>query len=75
MPAYKKPSFHTIALAVDGDEIAIERILAHYDSYINKVCLRPTYDTDGNMSIAVDPELKGRIREAVIRMILRFEIQ
>lgn len=72
---YKHPSFHQISSAVDGDEQAIEKILAFYDPYISKCCLRPLYDEYGNVYIVVDMELKGRIREALIKMMLNFDIE
>ena len=51
-----------------------EKILAFYDPYISKCCLRPLYDEYGNVYIVVDMELKGLIREALIKMILGFDI-
>ncbi|HBF6238203.1 TPA: helix-turn-helix domain-containing protein [Clostridioides difficile] len=33
---FKKPSFYLISSATDGDEKAIEKILAIYDPYISK---------------------------------------
>ena len=69
-----RPSFYLISSAVDGNEQSIERILAFYDPYISKCCLRPLYDEYGNVYIVVDMELKGRIREAIIKMILDFDI-
>lgn len=71
---FKKPSYYLISSAVDGDEKKIEKILAFYDQYISKCCLRPFYDEYGNVYIVVDMELKGRIREALIKMILDFDI-
>ena len=71
---FKKPSFYLISSATDGDENAIEKILALYDPYISKCCLRSLYDEYGNVYIAVDMELKGRIREALIKMMLDFDI-
>ena len=50
----KCPLFSTISLAADGDEVAIEKILNHYDAYM---------------------ELKGRIRAALIKAILGFEVR
>ena len=44
------------------------------DRYISKCCLRPLYDEYGNVYIAVDMELKGRIREALIEMMLGFTV-
>ena len=58
----KCPLFSTISLAADGDEVAIEKILNHYDEH-------------GNMYIVVDMELKGRIRAALIKAILGFEVR
>lgn len=71
---FKKPSFYLISSATDGDAKAIEKILVFYDPYISKCCLRPFYDEYGNVYIAVDMELKGRIREALIKMMLDFDI-
>ena len=71
---YNKPSYSLISSAVDGDEKAIEKILSFYDPYLCKCCLRPLYDEYGNVHIAVDIELKGLLREALIKMILTFDI-
>ena len=49
---FKKPSFYLISSATDGDEKAIEKILALYDPYISKCCLRSLYDEYGNVYIA-----------------------
>lgn len=70
----KHPSYYLISTAMDGNENSIERLLAFYDPYITKCCLRPLYDEYGNVYIVVDMELKGLIREALIKMILDFEI-
>ena len=72
---YKHPSYYQISSAMDGNENAIENILAFYDPYISKCCLRPLYDEYVNVYILVDMELKGRIREALIKMILDFDIK
>lgn len=69
------PPYVLIASAVDGNERAIEKLLRFYDPYISKCCLRPLYDEYGNVYIAVDMELKGRIREALMKMIYEFEIE
>ena len=68
------PSFFLIWSAVDGNENAIEKRLLFYEAYISKCCLRPFYDEYGNVYIVVDMELKGRIREALLKMICEFEI-
>ena len=63
---FKKPSYYLISSAMDGNEKAIEKLLAFYDPYISKCCLRSLYDEYGNVYIVVDMELKGRIREALM---------
>lgn len=70
----KHPSYYLISSAVDGNENSIEKLLCFYDPYISKCCLRPLYDEYGNVYIVVDMELKGRIREALMKMISKFEI-
>ena len=49
---FKKPSYYLLSQAMDGDEKAIEKILAFYDPYISKCCLRPLYDEYGNVYIS-----------------------
>ena len=71
---FKKPSYYLISSAMDGNENSIEKLLTFYDPYISKCCMRPFYDEYGNVYIVVDMELKGRIREALIKMILSFDI-
>ena len=72
---FKKPSYYLISSAMDGKKTAREKLLAFYDPYISKCCLRSLYDEYGNVYIVVDMELKGRIREALIKMILGFDIE
>jgi len=73
--ATKCPTFTTISLASDGDLDAIESILQHYEAYISKASLRPFYDEHGQMYLAVDSELKGLIRTALVTKIMKFEIE
>ena len=70
----KCPPYRLIASVADGDEKAIEKMLQFYDAYLSKCCLRPLYDEYGNLYIAVDMELKGRIREAMIKKMRAFEV-
>lgn len=71
----KCPSYHLIASAVDGNEKDMYKVLQFYDAYISKACLRPFYDEYGNVYVAVDMELKGRIREALLQMMIAFELE
>ena len=69
---FKKPSYYLISSAMDGNEKAIEKLLAFYDPYISKCCLRSLYDEYGNVYIVVDMELKGRIREQIDLLVIQF---
>ena len=64
-----------IASAVDSNEKAIEKLLQFYDPYISKASMRPLFDSYGNVYFAIDMELKGLIREAIMLMIPNFEVE
>lgn len=66
--------FKLIVSANNGSEVDITKVLDLYDGYISKLSLRPMYDEYGNVYMVIDSELKGRIQEAVIKMVLNFEI-
>ncbi len=51
----KCPPYAIIAAATAGNEMAIGKVLNHYDAYISKASLRPLYDEYGNIYLAVDP--------------------
>ena len=40
----KCPQYAVIAAATDGNEMAIHKVLNHYDAYISKASLRPLFD-------------------------------
>lgn len=75
MPKELTPTFTVISKACDGDETAISKILEFYDPFINQCCMRPFYDDNNNLRLAVDLEMKGFIKEAIIRKILNFDIK
>lgn len=71
----KCPPYHLISSAVDSNEKAIEKLLQFYDPYISKASMRPLFDSYGNVYFAIDMELKGLIREAIMLMIPNFEVE
>ena len=71
----KCPAYRTISAACDGSEKSMDKLLKFYDAYISKASLRPLYDAYGNVYIAVDMELKGRIREAIMQMVKNFNME
>lgn len=71
----KCPPYRLISLAANGDEKAIQKIMDFYDNYISICCMRKLYDEYGNMRKAVDLELKGLVRNAMIQKIKDFEVE
>lgn len=54
---------------------AIQKIMDFYDNYISACCMRKLYDEYGNVRKAVDLELKGLVRNAMIQKINAFEVE
>ena len=71
---FKKPSYYLLSQAMDGTKKRLKRYWHFMTLTYQKCCLRPLYDEYGNVYIVVDMELKGLIREALIKMILDFDI-
>ena len=67
--------YPVILAATKGDPEAMKIVVQHYASYIAYLSTRKVRDEYGNVYIVVDMELKGRIREALIKMILGFDIE
>ena len=75
----KQPTFHgrvllplsVFADARAGDPLAMERILRYYEGYINKLCTRTLYDSNGFPYVCVDGYMKHRLQNKLIRAILK----
>ena len=59
-----------IDAACAGDVDAIDRILRHYDGYINKLCVRKYIDGSGNVHYDVDEYMKRRLQIKLIHSIV-----
>ena len=72
-PSYKgfaPLSDAVIHAACAGDVDAIDRILRHYDGYINKLCVRKYIDGSGNVHYDVDEYMKRRLQIKLIHSIV-----
>ena len=63
-----KKQFIALLLLADEQENMI-------DHYLEKGTMRPLFDSYGNVYFAIDMELKGLIREAIMLMIPNFEVE
>ena len=63
------PDF-VIDAACAGNAEAVERVLQHYDGYINKLCTRTLYDGSGQPHICIDEYMKRRLQIKLIHSIV-----
>ena len=75
----KQPTFYgkellplsVIEAARAGDPLAAERILRHYDGYINRLCSRTIYDKDGMPCTRVDEYMKHLLQVKLVEAIVK----
>ena len=67
-------AFQIIKKASEGDVEAIQKVLEHYNGYIQKLSSRIVYDEYGDIHYWVDDEVRKRLEIRLITTILRFHI-
>ena len=65
--------FHIIKAASEGDVMAINAVLKHYEGYIITLFTRKMYDESGRLHFCVDETLRRRLETKLITKILAFE--
>ena len=65
--------FHIIKAASEGDVLAINTVLKHYEGYIITLSTRKMYDEGGRLHYCVDETLRRRLETKLITKILAFE--
>lgn len=66
--------YHIIERATEGDLLALEVVLKHYEQYIKKLSTRIACDDQGNRYYYVDQTLRGILQNKLIQKTLDFEI-
>ena len=66
--------FPVIAAATDGDVIAIQAVLKHFEGYIAALATRRLYDEHGVPCLCVDEEKRKMLEIKLITKILDFEL-
>ena len=69
-----KLTYKLIKRAVSGDVIAINRIVAIYEPYINTLASKSLYDAEGNEYIMINVDLKDHLTSKLINLIHRYKI-
>lgn len=72
--AFDLPSFQMIKAASNGDIVAINEVLKHYEGYIATLSVRKFYDENGQAHYCVDETLRRRLETKLITKILNFKI-
>lgn len=63
-------SYAVIVAAKHGDAVAMQKILQHYDGFINRYSRKEFYDEFGNCYTAIDQDIKGRIQAKLMYQII-----
>lgn len=63
-----------IFAAIHGEKKAMQKVLQHYEWYINQLSSRKLYDCYGNIYIYHDPILKTELQNKLIVGILKLRI-
>lgn len=66
--------FSIIKAATEGDISAINRVVNHYQQYINALSIRRLYDEGGNEHFYVDEEMRQVLEIKLISKILNFRL-
>jgi hypothetical protein len=66
--------FPIIVLAVQGDVMAMNQILKHFEHYMIKLSQKTLFDEFGNPYIHVEPEIKRTLETKLIMAVLNFEL-
>ncbi len=67
--------YEIIKGAVAGEKWATERILKHYDSYMDELATVKEKQPDGSMRIYVDEDLKQKIALKLLEEIPNFPLE
>lgn len=66
--------FLVIVSASQGDVLALDIVLSHYEPYIARLSMRTTYDEYGNPHTSVDEDMRTRLEAKLIAKALEFKV-
>ena len=66
--------FCFIKSATEGDILAINKVLNHYEGYITSLSVRKMKDKFGNVHYCVDETLRQRLQTKLLMTILNFKL-
>ena len=66
--------YPVIVLASQGDILAMNIVLSHYEPYIARLSMRTVYDDYGNPHTRVDDDMRRRLETKLIEKVLDFKV-
>lgn len=66
--------YPVIVSASQGDVLAMNIVLSHYEPYIARLSMRTSYDEYGNPHTGVDEDMRTRLESKLIEKILDFKV-
>lgn len=66
--------YPVIVSASQGDVLAMNIVLCHYEPYIARLSMRTSYDEYGNPHTSVDDDMRTRLESKLIEKILDFKV-
>lgn len=66
--------YPVIVSASQGDVLAMDIVLCHYEPYIARLSMRTSYDEYGNPHTSVDDDMRTRLESKLIEKILDFKV-
>lgn len=66
--------YPVIVSASQGDIMAMDMVLSHYEPYIARLSIRTVFDDYGNPHTRVDEDMRRRLETKLISSILEFQV-
>lgn len=66
--------YSVIVSASQGDIMAMDMVLSHYEPYIARLSIRTVVDDYGNPHTRVDEDMRRRLETKLISSILEFQV-
>ena len=66
--------YPVIVSASQGDIMAMDIVLNHYEPYIARLSMRTVYDDNGYPHTRVDEDMRSRLETKLISSILEFQV-
>lgn len=66
-------SYEVMVAAVSGDPVAMQKVLAYFDGYMDQLCTHVFLDESGRVEYGVDTLRKTQLQGKLLAAMLRFE--